>query len=792
MQSFNLLWALFLKIVQDPKSGLVYVILDALDECEQASQRQLLASIFEVISNPHQTSQGGVRVKFLLTSRPFLQESYTHQQKHMQYQIRIDGGEAGYTSDLQKFIQQRVDEISSTRRFSNELREFLYQSIARKAEKTFLWIHIVLASLEDSSATGKKELGQIIDRIPEGLKDTYKQYLAALPSGDQQKTSKLLKLLLGSLRPLHPDELNMAFTLEPSHITVDDVIEDRQGSIEHTTQSFLGPLVRVSASQVSLIHQSFKEFILEHSAEVAVPFPSLRTVNAQNSAHLLATACVQYLLLHDFQTDFFAATDSPSPSEALGDVSTSEFAPDFWDNKDADLDAGALFGDAFSSVSGACETLETNFAFYNYAALHWAEHFAICEEIATADLRKAARSLLDVNSACCRNWLKFYNERDVYPLEDDAFGEDQIVLASYFNLNTVLQDLLGEYEPSQATKNRSLHWAARRGNDAVVSTLLRIGADPNSGEMLERQTALTTAAEHGNLACVVKLLAHKGTSINMPGRGGRTAFSFACGGGYDDIISELLKQQGCREDEPDNDGATPFFWAVGGGHNSAVTRLSRRGNININHTDKYGRTATSWAAGDGTADILAKLLKLPGIDANLQDKNGRSPLSWAAGNGQIDTVEVLLGHKPQGHKKVDRASVGKDNRGAISWACASGHDKVLLKLLAHKVPGVDEQDIDGWAPLAWAIQTNAPETVQILVDSKVQLEQRDRGGKTALWWAVEFRQAGAVSVLLRAGANPFAKDSFGSTPVSLARGLSKSDPIHEILASYTSVISSTT
>lgn len=43
--------------------------------------------------------------------------------------------------------------------------------------------------------------------------------------------------------------------------------------------------------------------------------------------------------------------------------------------------------------------------------------------------------------------------------------------------------------------------------------MLHVGANPNT-KGLDRQTALTTVARHGNLTCIVSLLADKQTDIN--------------------------------------------------------------------------------------------------------------------------------------------------------------------------------------------------------------------------------------------------------------------------------------
>ncbi|KAF6527447.1 hypothetical protein HZS61_010491 [Fusarium oxysporum f. sp. conglutinans] len=141
-------------------------------------------------------------------------------------------------------------------------------------------------------------------------------------------------------------------------------------------------------------------------------------------------------------------------------------------------------------------------------------------------------------------------------------------------------------------------------------------------------------------------------------------------------------------------------------------------------------------------------------------------------------VEVLLTST-----RVDKASVDDDKRNAISWASGGGHHHVLVKLLDGGCPGVDTKDIDGWTPLAWAIQTDSSDTVRVLVnDEEVQLERRDGGGRTALSWAVEYGHAKVVKVLLQAGADPEAKSNRGSTPISIAKQFGRDDLLSELMA----------
>ncbi|KAH7019650.1 hypothetical protein EDB80DRAFT_676627 [Ilyonectria destructans] len=780
IQSFSSLWGIFLRIVKDPKAGSLYVILDALDECEQVSCHQLLESISDMLADSSHPMQSGTTVKFLITSRPFLHQSYANTKKTLQPQISIDDGQIGYVDDLQKFIRERVDNISLNRQYSSDIREFLFQAMISKADRTFLWTHVVLASVEKSLLTSMKDFQNIIASILEDLANTYKGYLSAIPSGHQDDASHLLKLLLASLRPLHLDELNIAFTMDPSHITTEDVARDTQNAIAHTVQGILGPLVRVSGSQVSLVHQSVKEFLLEQVAGKYESFPAMHTVNPQSSALRLATVCIQYLLLDDFKNDRFSTNASSVESDfrmpgLLDELPMGDFTRDFWDEEDYNLNSDALFREEGLDPE-ICLSLTSNYGFYSYASLHWAEHFAICEESASDQLKNAARSLLDVTTGSCRNWLQFYRTQAVSSIDDSLVDRNPIILAAQFNLHTMLKDLLGSCDHAQAVKNRSLYWAAQLGHDRIVASLLAEGAEPDSAE-LETQTALTTASEHGNLTCIVTLLADERTNINIAGRRGRSALSFACGSGHDNIVKELLGRSSCNADDPDNSGATPFLWAVGGGHHSIISSLARHPNVDINHRDKTGRTAVSWAAGDGMDTTLKQLLKLPGINVNIKDNNGKSPLSWAAGNGCTNAAEVLLQST-----LVDINSIDNDKRNAISWASGGGNHDTLVKLLDKGCLGVDTEDIDGWTPLAWAIQTDSPKTVQALINNKsVQIERRDYSGRTALSWAVEYGHASIVKVLLQAGADPEAKSKRGSTPISIAEQLGRNDLLSELI-----------
>ncbi|KAK7438303.1 ankyrin repeat protein [Colletotrichum acutatum] len=698
VQSFSALWGIFEDILNDPKSGSVFIIVDALDECEDDTCRQFLDSVHALVRTLSFSNSSAARVKFLLTSRPALRQTLLFDWDDtvdVQSSISIDGKESGYTSDLLAFIES--------------------------------------------------------------------------------------KLLLASSRPLNLGEINVAFTIRSDHRTSASVEQDSQNAILLTIQGVLGPLVRVSDNTVSLIHQTAKEFLLRpiHLRDALFPIPE---ITVENSALRMASACISFLLLDDFSRDLAVVGHSGSgtpSSESRSDGIDSPVSKEVcWLEEDTEIyGSDTLFKESGALDAEVCHSMASRYPFYRYASLNWASHFAVCETLAPIDLSRAVEQLLNADDDHCVNWLRFFHQDAatmgfVFPSIMDT-----LTIASSLNLYELVNRLIKKRNcwPQQSL-DQAIFLACQAGYSRIVSRLLDEAASPNL-VILDRQTALTVAAEQGQLGCIKALLAKANTNVNARGRSGRTAMSFACGNGHLDIVNYLLGRHDCIIDETDNAGSTPLFWAVGGSHLIIISILLKQPKTNVNHRDKAGRTSLSWAAGDGMEKPLKELLKIQGIEADLKDAQGRSPLSWAAGNGHADLVRILLKSK-----KVDIGSVDRNGRNAISWASVRGHLHVLRVLLQDGCAGIDDEDVDGWTPLAWAVHNDCPDFVETLASTEsVDIEHRDRTGKSILYWAVSYGHISVVKVLLRLGADPKAASLEGLTPLMAAESSKRSDILIELL-----------
>ncbi|KAK3311985.1 hypothetical protein B0H66DRAFT_506297 [Apodospora peruviana] len=814
VQNFTALWDLFEAILLDPtypKAEPTIIIIDALDECEEITRRPLLESIQDFLQPPklaraatsdlkfHAATSGRRHVKFILTCRPNLTEVQRMIDTAPNSRIPIDEAR----TDLDIYIQERLDEISKRREIPSDIQKSLQTELCSEAENTFLWVSIVLSVLESSKMMSVNDLKSFVERIgiPGDLERIYTELVSEIDPDDLDEAAKLLKLILGSSRQLSLEEINIAFSIDHrSHRTVDNVRAHSQAGMQRTLQNILGQLVRVSNGIVSLVHLSFKEFILDSPSSARTKLPhEIGTIEQEDCALAIATACIHYILLDDFSENLFGRVNSSdSASDSSGDDNPLDHMPgdvespddpapnpgndSQEDDKYKNVAVGddGLFRDTGAIEQDTCEDIAKNHTFYRYAALHWAEHYAQCEASAPAELRDAVISLIDLNSANCTNWLRFHSAEAVLTVDASipATFSDHITLAAFFNLHGVLEHLLLTSQKNifQDHLDSALYRGAERGHDKVVSILLRVGANPNAcGAQISggQQTAFIAAAKNGHVACVKTLLADQRTDINIKGELGRNALSYACQRGHKEVVQALLGNKDCKLNDEDDSGSTPLIWAARSGNPEIVKWLLERASVaDVNHRDKKGRTALSWAAGDEMDEVLRVLLKDGSGDPNLpdlvedpnpparsarpeknpRDKQGRSPLLWAAGNGCTATVRTLL-RDP----RVVKGSVDKTGRNAFSWACEGGHAATVEMLINKRCPGVDEPDESGWAPLAWAIQTNTPEIVEMLVKAGADVNRVDLTKRSVLSWAENFRHARVIQAVRQAMENASAR-----------------------------------
>ena len=175
--------------------------------------------------------------------------------------------------------------------------------------------------------------------------------------------------------------------------------------------------------------------------------------------------------------------------------------------------------------------------------------------------------------------------------------------------------------------------------------------------------------------------------------------------------------------------------------------------------------ALAEVAKEGTPDALRDLVAA-GVPLNGRDDSGETPLSEAAYRGNIEMLHILLA---AGAGKKDTQEIGE----AFEGACKSRNSEAMRLLLSIGVP-VGFVDARGQTTLMSAASSGVPGIVAEVLKHRPNVNAQDKDGKTALMEAVdqyerddagfsEINRAQVVQILLRAGADPNARDNNGTT-----------------------------
>ena len=765
-QNFNELWRIFIAIATDKRVGPVTVIIDAIDECEETTRERFLRDVIQLINKSWSADLDTPCVKFLITSRPLLGRQYTTNI------LQIDPSQNHVEQDLKLVIQTKVEGIVQRTRCKADVKVYLENTLNSKADRTFLWVTLVLHLLEESFLASQRDFRRIIDELPKTLTATYESFLRGIAIEYQQLATTLLHFLVGSSRPLTLEEIRVLISVQDHHRNLADIEEEAQPNVQKTIEGVLGPLVRIWDSRVYLLHQSLKEFLQTLSTQKENPLSAIYGVNPRKANLLLAKACVSYLLLDDFEQGMppqYQPSIEDSPTYSVAGSADMNSIEQPWDP--FDLGEDALFKDSAVLESEACVSIGIQCAFFDYSARHWAEHFSLASSISQPTLQESVLLLSDVSSSQGLNWFRFFwlhaeinlsRPRDFVPF----------IAASYFGHLTSLKTLLRKGIPIESDIGaRAIYWASRMGHLDVVNLLLQEKFSPDV-KVIDGKSALIAAVQFNRLSVVKRLLEdegfiseEKGYRVNYAGLGGRTPLSIAAGNGSTEVVRQLLQHNRIQPDIADYDQWTPLFWTIGGKHLDVLQLLVADNRISVIHVDRWGRSILSWAASSGELELVKYLMSLKHLRAHESDRNGRTPLSWAAGNGHLETTKYL-----RRSQHIDVSRKDKDGRNALSWACSGCHHKVVEYLIKHDRQGVDQEDVDGWTPLAWALFREAPKTVQVLLESGlVDVNKKDRNGQSALHFAAGYGYLDVVQILLNTkGIEIDSEDKYGRTPLSKA------------------------
>lgn len=176
---------------------------------------------------------------------------------------------------------------------------------------------------------------------------------------------------------------------------------------------------------------------------------------------------------------------------------------------------------------------------------------------------------------------------------------------------------------------------------------------------------------------------------------------------------------------------------------------------------------------DGKIERVKEFLD-KGTDPNLEFHSS-TPLMIAIWSGNFETFKLLVDEGALIDKKVDK----KDP--LVNMAASNGSDEICEYLLSMGVD-INTKDREGKTPLMNAIYSKHPETVKMLIDKGADANEQEINGWTALMFAAMQGDLESVKYLIEVGADVNLKTNDGETPLKRAKLLDHTQIIEVLVA----------
>ena len=427
----------------DSKAGDIVCVLDAIDECEENQQIKLIEALKSLYQDANRTSRDDIRLRFLLTSRPYREISarfHTLVSRFPTVHLSGDGESDLIRKEIECVMRSEVEAIASERSLDSKTQEVLLQQLLNVQHRTYLWLHLVLDQIRTSERAGTaKEIRKEFLSLPQSVNSAYEAILGK--TKNRNTVLKLLQIIVGAEGPMTIDDLNVALNLEDTSTSYEALELEKSHVFAQRIRNVCGLFLYVDRSYVYLIHQTAKDFLLQKFNDSEPPNGrwenSLRYDETQT---LLANICMQFLMLANF-----------------GEEKN-------WNEDTSDEEILQCLG---------------KYQFLAYAGKHWIIHLSQCESSLQRKRLQWILCLLDTPSPRFQVWFRVRrNFEDREPCLPP--NSTSLILASSFGLTIILEHLLHSGTDTNGEDSHgatALHRAIDQGDVDLVRILLENGAD---------------------------------------------------------------------------------------------------------------------------------------------------------------------------------------------------------------------------------------------------------------------------------------------------------------------------
>lgn len=162
-------------ILQDPSLGAAYLIIDALDECQETDLPQLLKFIVDMSSVS--------RVKWIISSRnwPSIEENLKAAKQRVGLSLELNEGSV--SSAVSTYIQIKIDKLAKLKGYDNPARDDVQHHLTLNANDTFLWVALVCQELEK---VPRSRVLTTVKTFPPGLSSLYQRMMDQIRHSNEE------------------------------------------------------------------------------------------------------------------------------------------------------------------------------------------------------------------------------------------------------------------------------------------------------------------------------------------------------------------------------------------------------------------------------------------------------------------------------------------------------------------------------------------------------------------------------------------------------------------------------
>ncbi|KAL7819560.1 ankyrin repeat-containing domain protein [Trichoderma aethiopicum] len=664
----------------------VFILVDALDEAEDAERTKLLDHIFKM-----QEESG---LNLFATSRAINTIA-----------AKFNGSVSKEISpsqhDVFQVLNARMSELPSFVREDEGLQNEIKASIEAAMGGMFLLAQLYLnsfvgsrsptslkksleslkqASVSSSSCTSS-DRSSILDEAYNKSMERIQQLKGDLP----RDAVLIISWIVKAKRRMKVAELREALAVE---IGVSELDKDNIPTADHILQA-CASLVVVEGDGIELVHYTAQEYFER---------PDNRWI--QQAQIYITNVCLTYLSFSEFRNEpCLSQEDRARRVESCPFYGYSEANWAYHTNEaleqSFEVSRVIEFLEYGMTRASWCQSLVCGHLpdlfhlapiLTQSSLLHLAAFFGLHDVASSLLSQGLSPKAQDSNSWLPISWAALGGNARVVKLLLDAANAEKtdgmrcgdlspLSMAACMGHEAAVEELLDEYPIESTWKGvTALRHAAMFERKVVFDLLAEKGSDIDVRSKESGQTPLHRCAETGR-AAAVQWLVERGADIEAKDREHRTPLMLAIVANHENIAQYLLAK-GADNEAKDKNDLTPLLVATIRKNDNLDQEFTRiRGNIDV--FDKVNQALFAMALRERLDSATEFFLK-NGFDMNMTTEDKYTPLTRAIVNGTDDVVKWLVGKgadldKADGHDKTPLlTAIEKDNKQIVQFLIGKG------------------------------------------------------------------------------------------------------------------------